>query len=256
MGVYRELEPRPELRDHLACVWYRTTGPDEPAQVARVLPDACIDVVWAAGSAPLIAGPDTGPASSSLAPGTAIAGARFRTGLAPGLLGVAAAELRDARPPLEAVWGGRDVRRLEQDDGLGRAEAMLDALQRALLRRPAGPGPGPLLPAVIGWAAGARPLAHLLREVSAPERTLRRHVAQRVGYGPRTLRRVLRFQRLLRLAATTPSSLADLALAAGYADQAHLSRECRNLSGLSPARLLPELLPDGRWREAPAARPR
>jgi AraC-like DNA-binding protein len=256
MGDYREVEPRPELRGHLACVWYRTMEPDEPPQLARVLPDACIDIVWAAGSTPVIAGPDTGPASSNLAPGRVIAGARFRTGMAPGVLGVPASELRDGRPPLEAVWGRRDVRRLEEDDGVGRPEAMLDALQSALLRRPAAPGNESLLPAVMGWAAGSRPLAHLLREVRAPERTLRRRVAERVGYGPRTLRRVLRFQRLLRLAATTPSSLADLALAAGYADQAHLNRECRDLSGLSPARLLPELLPDGRWREAPAARRR
>ncbi|GGB64488.1 hypothetical protein GCM10011505_51070 [Tistrella bauzanensis] len=35
--------------------------------------------------------------------------------------------------------------------------------------------------------------------------------------------------------------LADLAAAAGYADQPHMTRDCRRLAGLPPARLLAEL---------------
>ena len=59
--------------------------------------------------------------------------------------------------------------------------------------------------------------------------------------GPRTLRRVLRFQRFLAAARTAePGSLARLAADAGYADQAHLARDCRRLAGLTPSALLAE----------------
>jgi len=93
------------------------------------------------------------------------------------------------------------------------------------------------------------------------DRQLLRRFDAAVGYGPKTLAGVLRFQRFLALAERPlgPSApgaaagppdrgilgspavrpgLADLAAWAGYADQAHLSRECADLAGLPPAGLL------------------
>jgi AraC-like DNA-binding protein len=244
---YRELPPRVELRDHLSCLWFRVVPPGEPAERVLVLPDACVDVVWRAGSAPSIAGPDTGPVPCELPAGTVIVGARFRTGLAPSLLGVAASELRDAQAPLEAAWGGAEARRLEEAEPAGSAAGMLEVLQDALVRHLAtGPGADPLIPPVVAWAARpATPgLDHLVRELGISERTLRRRVEERVGYGPKTLHRVLRFQRMLRLGKEV-RSLADLAAMAGYADQAHMTRESRRLAGLTPARLLTDSLPAG-----------
>src|ERR1700730_2097064 len=150
---YRELPPRVELRDHLSCLWLRVVAPGEPAERVLVLPDACVDVVWRAGSAPTIAGPDTGPVPHELPAGTVIVGARFRTGLAPSLLGVAASELRDAQPPLEAAWGGAAVRRLEEADQARSAGGMLGGRHEALARHLAtGPGADPLIPPVVAWA--------------------------------------------------------------------------------------------------------
>jgi len=67
------------------------------------------------------------------------------------------------------------------------------------------------------------------------ERTLRRRCHQLFGYGPKTFLRILRFQRFIAFVqrANHPS-LAALASQCGYADQAHLSREVRALSGLTP----------------------
>jgi AraC-like DNA-binding protein len=215
-------------------------APGEPADRVLVLPDACVDVVWRAGSAPTIAGPDTGPVPCELPAGTVIVGARFRTGLAPSLLGVAASELRDAQAPLEAAWGGVEARRLEEAEPAGSAAGMLEVLQDALVRHLAtAPEADPLIPPVVAWAArpAASGLDRLVRELGISERTLRRRVEERVGYGPKTLQRVLRFQRMLRFGKGV-RSLADLAAMAGYADQAHMTRESRRLAGLTPARLL------------------
>jgi AraC-like DNA-binding protein len=68
------------------------------------------------------------------------------------------------------------------------------------------------------------------------ERQLRRRFVDAVGYGPKTLARILRFQRFLALAGSG-EDLARLALAAGYADQAHLTRETRRLAGRTPLEL-------------------
>jgi AraC-like DNA-binding protein len=80
-------------------------------------------------------------------------------------------------------------------------------------------------------------------DVGLSPRQLRRRCHAVVGYGPKTLQRVLRFRRFVtQVDAGLPAGqeahdLAALAAQAGYADQAHLTRECRALAGLTPAAL-------------------
>ncbi len=89
----------------------------------------------------------------------------------------------------------------------------------------------------LGPTGASRPDAGPLEEPAAAlavsERRLRRRFVQAVGYGPATYLRVSRFQRAVALAPRV-ANLAALAAAAGYADQAHLSRDCRALTGLTP----------------------
>ncbi|MGW4526182.1 helix-turn-helix domain-containing protein [Amycolatopsis sp. NPDC004378] len=75
--------------------------------------------------------------------------------------------------------------------------------------------------------------AQAARPFAVSERRLRRRFVQAVGYGPATYLRVTRFQRAVALAPRV-HGLAALAVAAGYSDQAHLSRDCRALTGLTP----------------------
>jgi AraC-like DNA-binding protein len=85
-------------------------------------------------------------------------------------------------------------------------------------------------------------MAILLERLDTSPRTLRRRCQETFGYGPKTLDRILRFQRFLRLARHSAGPrLVELAFAAGYADQAHLTREVRRLSGLSPKTILAQL---------------
>ncbi|MEU4253293.1 helix-turn-helix domain-containing protein [Amycolatopsis sp. NPDC026612] len=93
--------------------------------------------------------------------------------------------------------------------------------------------------AALGRAGASRPDAVAGRgedpvaSLAVSERGLRRRFVQAVGYGPATYLRVSRFQRAVALAPRV-ANLAALAAAAGYADQAHLSRDCRALTGLTP----------------------
>jgi AraC-like DNA-binding protein len=70
--------------------------------------------------------------------------------------------------------------------------------------------------------------------VGLSERTLRRRCLDVFGYGFKTLDRVLRFQRFFQLAIRPENhNLAEMAARAGYADQAHMSREVRRMSGIT-----------------------
>jgi transcriptional regulator GlxA family with amidase domain len=102
--------------------------------------------------------------------------------------------------------------------------------------------PDPLVAAAVARlerdpGGGAR-VAALGPAVGLGERQLRRRFLAEVGYGPKTLARVLRFQRLLALLRAGPGgppSLVEAAHTAGYADQAHMTAECTRLAGRSPA---------------------
>ena len=76
-------------------------------------------------------------------------------------------------------------------------------------------------------------------EVGLSPRQLRRRCHAAVGHGPKTLQRVLRFRRFVSRIDARPDvlDLAALAAEAGYADQAHLTREYGRFSGLTPADL-------------------
>ena len=99
--------------------------------------------------------------------------------------------------------------------------------------------PDRLIPRIVELASLQRTVSGIAHEVGLSERQLFRRCVDEVGYGPKHLVRVLKLQRLLGLATRLPDAgLAALAAAVGYSDQAHMSRECRRLTGLTPAQLV------------------
>jgi AraC-like DNA-binding protein len=81
--------------------------------------------------------------------------------------------------------------------------------------------------------------------LSISERQLRRRCRAAAGLGPKELHRILRFQgfiaRVQESIARPDDADVDLARWAvdvGYHDQAHLSRECRRLLGVTPGEFL------------------
>lgn len=234
---YVEWAPRHSPADRVACIWVSrpSSSPDQ------VLPDACLDIIWD-GSRLFVAGPDTGPVPVEPRPGVAYAGVRFRPGQAPCFLGVPASELLDSRVDLRDLWGqamtDRLAERLAAAAGPSAAAEMLDAAMADRART--APGADPVVSALVAWLRSPPESFAAVQgastALSVGERRLRRRCCAAVGYGPKTLERVLRFQRALRLAPAS-QSLALLAAQAGYADQAHLARECRRLAGATPSDL-------------------
>ena len=237
---YREQSLPAGLLPSVACLWARVVGPEADA-VAEVLPDACVDLIWEQGHGPFVAGPDTGPVPSVTPAGTVLAGVRFAPGAAGPALLLLMSELLNQRVDAADLGTGAATelaRALPGSLDPARALAVLAGMAGAMTAE------GPAVPLATHAARmlrrpGARADGVAVRlEVS--ERQLRRRCQAAVGYGPATLRRVLRFRRFVAWAdAGAPGGdLASVAAELGYADQAHLTRECARLAGLTPTALL------------------
>jgi AraC-like DNA-binding protein len=235
---YTEWPAPAGLRHAIACLWAQVT-PDRD-RAGLVLPDACSDLIWEPGRGAYVAGPDTGPVRTVMKAGTIVIGIRFRPSAGGPALGVPLSDLRDQRVDLGDLRG-RDARRLPGTLDLDAAAFRALDLAAALV---ADGDPDPVAARAAVLLADPRARAEdVAAEVGLSMRQLRRRCHAVVGYGPKTLQRVLRFRRFVsRLDAGPPSGrdahdLAALAVQAGYADQAHLTRECRALAGLTPAAL-------------------
>jgi AraC-like DNA-binding protein len=235
---YRELAPPDAFRAEIHCLWV-SVGPAAEDSRTRVLPDACTDLIWQSGVGAFVAGPDTGPASSESPPGSVFVGVRFRPGAGGAALGVPLSELLDLRvdaadlPAVPArqlpgsLTPAEAMRRIARIAGQMVAERPGDRLVLEAARRLGRPG------------ARAELIAGRL---GLSERQLRRRCQAAAGYGPGTLHRVLRFRRFVSLIDTVGAAadLAGAAAEAGYADQAHLTRESGRLAGLPPGALARE----------------
>jgi AraC-like DNA-binding protein len=227
---YVEQPPPVAARKLLTCVWSRWV-PSPEAGRARIVPDACVDIVWHRQTGELfVAGPDTRAHVSAMAPGEVV-GARFHTGRSPAGLGVPADALRDEQVELGELWEAGRARRLS--DGLADTGSMADA--QSLLARAVLDGvreePDPAVPAMLELARDGQRVSVMAEAIGLTERQLHRRCLATFGYGAKVLQRVLRFDGAVRLA-REGTGLADVAYQSGYADQAHLSREVRALAGV------------------------
>jgi AraC-like DNA-binding protein len=234
-STYTELPPARANATHFACTWIGITG-DDGGYTDRVLPDACVDVIWD-GRRVFIAGPDTGPVVTHATPGTAYVGVRVRPGHTPAVLGCAAGELTDRRVDAHDIWSERMIKRWE-DQLSARSPSDAAPLLEVFVAEQCGDTDATDADALVRLSAQGD-VAVIADELGCTPRTVQRRCVHSFGYGPKTLHRILRFRRFLALAEQNAQvPLSGLAAEAGYADQPHLSRECHDLAGLAPRPLL------------------
>ena len=157
--------------------------------------------------------------------------------------------LVDLRLDLKELWGSLADRLMDDVMAAPSPELALDRVQDHLVRayRRAGAG-DPLVREAVRRLMPWEPVQisaladHL--SISAPQ--LRRRCVRTLGVTPKALQRTLRLQGFLALAQAgaaptgrrNADGLSGLAVDVGYADQAHLTRECMRLTGQTPRELL------------------
>ncbi|MEU8235339.1 helix-turn-helix transcriptional regulator [Actinoplanes sp. NPDC048967] len=200
--------------------WRSTVPPGCPP--TRILPDGCMDLIWHDGAV-FIAGPDTTAQLGTAPAGSRFFALRFAVGTGPGVLGIPADEFTDQQVPLDAVCPATEQRRLsEAADPL----AALEDFARSRWQEP-----DPAMVAVAAGARAGRPVGAIADRCGLSPRHLQRKCRSTFGYGPKTLARILRLQTAVALA-RSGRPFADVSVSAGYADQAHLSRDVKALAGV------------------------
>lgn len=248
---YQELPSKALDAVRVEALW-RYAAPEPCEQ--RILPDGRMDLVAHALCSPegrlqrvwlAIAGPADRWSRVPVQAGMLSLGVRFCIGWGGLCLGVSPTALRNQ------VWVGTPVQAhlgpLVQGVLAARTPAELQhALESAaaglVARAATGAAQRRALQAIGLLMQGQGCPHNRAPRSEAAARALRRDVQQTAGLSLRTLAGVLRFQQAVALLnARAAPSLAELASAAGYADQAHMTREFRRFGGFTPA--LPQSVP-------------
>lgn len=229
--TYAEVAPPVRLGADVRCVWWSAFSAGTP-----ILPDGCLDLIVTRGpDRVFVAGPDT-RAVPSTPSRTPTYGIRFRPGRAHRVLGLPASELLDQRVDLSDLWGADGARISER---LLASPGDLAAVVAARLAEPRYEPDALIDEAVRRLLNGGPRVSAVVGDLPLSERQFRRSFTASVGYGPATFLRVARLQRARHLSLAQPAmALAELALEAGYTDQAHLSRDVKELTGTTPSQLL------------------
>jgi AraC-like DNA-binding protein len=230
---FRPSAASPATRSLLDCRWSASTEGRH-----LLVPDGSMDIVWIEGRGMWLCGPDTASWTFELPARTACVGIRFRPGAAASVLRVDAPDVVDRRVPLDALIGSRAARIVDEqihaaDDPAARM-AQLEHLVDRL-----GAAPDRVVDAAVSALAAAdRRIDHLAAQTDLSPRQLQRRFVRHVGYPPSQFARIARLQRFLHRSSTEPhTALAQLAVRSGYADQSHLARDCRALTGLTPRQM-------------------
>lgn len=232
MQPYREYRPTAALRPYVDCYWTSDLAAD--GSPLRILPDGSIDFLWStdgSGVSGKVVGTMTRAALFSPVGLVRITAVRFRPGGAAPFLLYPANEVTDhERPLIEPCV----------EDGLAAAadgSARVRILEADLLARlPEARTPEARTAQAARLLARGSTVAETAEAVDVSRQYLNRLFLRETGVGPKLFARVMRLQRL-RAVRRTGADWATAALATGYSDQAHLIRECRELTGVRPPQL-------------------
>ncbi len=176
------------------------------------------------------------------------------------------AELHDAVLTLEDAFGTAGERLLERLADTPSWGARLDLLDQEFARlgssstAGADAGDGGVLSPEVDWlrrqlaaSHGARRVEPLMDETGWSRRHVTERFRHQLGVSPKAYARLLRFERASALLTELPSepqrTVADVAIAAGYYDQSHLTRDFTAMAGMTPGAFVAtlDLVPEVRF---------
>lgn len=173
-----------------------------------------------------------------------VVGVHFKPwGISP-FIDIPATELRDRWVPVDAIWHRSLDRIRSQLGGIASAAERVRALEEELRSRLAeAPSRGLDLVQHTGGRLeafhGAVPVGALTDAAGVSSTHLATQFKSHVGVTPKRVARIYRFARLiLSVDALRPVDWPELAHTAGYFDQAHFSREFKDLTGHTPTEYL------------------
>jgi AraC-like DNA-binding protein len=156
--------------------------------------------------------------------------------------GLPMTELANRMVELDDVLGAEGLLLREELGNAPDWQRRFDIAEAYVLRRSreAAP-PSPEIAGAFGWIAasgGKEKISSIAGRIGWSRKHLARRFAEEIGLGPKSVARIVRLNRAIAAARTQDIGWAGIAADCGYADQAHLAREFRELAGASPVALL------------------
>ncbi len=239
--LYGEFSPSPKLQQWLAAYWYfkvdddvgeiEHTIPPNGGSVLSLLPD----------SLSKFSGPCTTAQSVTIRGGMSVYGAIFWPGAASAFFNVDMNKLKPPHTPAENILPADSNLKLskliEQGAFEGNLTESFDDLFSSLASA-ASPLDEVVMKAVfqITHSHGKASVQELMEGLPMSPRQFRRRFINQVGLSPKKLLRIQRLRRCMKESVfKKQSSWVELAANHGYADQAHLIREFRNVLGMTPS---------------------
>jgi AraC-like DNA-binding protein len=247
--------PAPPLDRYIECFWW--SHRDEPQlHSEHMLPSGRAQLLFALHETPILCHPSAsgkplawsgsivhGPQSSYYVAGAkprgGAVGVSFHPGAVGAVLGTSMAELVDRHVPLDAIWGARGADLHQRLMSAAAPQEMFRILEQSLsarIHRPllTHPAVAHALTSCPAAASSAR-VADIQRASGYSPRHFIALFRSAIGLNPKHYYRIRRFNSAARsIAAADGQGLSDIAAAAGYSDQAHLTREFREFAGVAP----------------------
>lgn len=163
-------------------------------------------------------------------------GALLEPGASLALFGAPADALAERHTPLDALWGGAAGAARDRLGETPVGEPQLQALETLFLERLRARVLSPLVRFALARLAETDDVSSVVEESGYSHRVFIARFRAEVGLTPKRYCRVRRFQRAVKaLELRREATVGDIAAATGYADQAHLDRDFREMAGLSPS---------------------
>jgi AraC-like DNA-binding protein len=170
-------------------------------------------------------------------------GVKFRPGGAYPFLGESPGRLQNQHVALKDLWGRPAIELQARLMEAATPDARFRCLEQALLDRlPGMHRPHPAVASAVSTFVAQEGVSSVTAVARASGFSARGFIElfrREVGLPPKVFCRLLRFQRVLRLANSGSfPGFAELALDCGYYDQAHLIRDFKDFTGLTPGAYL------------------
>jgi AraC-like DNA-binding protein len=250
------IPPPPSLAHVVKTVWFARGSRSEFDHAEPIVPDGCVELVFnladpfeqvdetgARRRQPrdLLVGPSIKPTTAVPTGDVDLLGVRFWPGRTSAFLRAPMWSLTDQLISMSSVLSGSDrlldnLCEQHSDKRVEHLAAAFAARARASSGRSASAVTHSL--DAIERHRGDVSIRTLSSMTGVSRRHLERQFRDEVGLGAKHIARIARVHHALRVMKTHASfSGADIAAHCGYTDQAHLIRECRELTGTTPTRL-------------------
>ncbi len=257
--LYQVAEPPYPLSLFVSSLWYGENVPQHALE--RFLPTGHVDIVINVRDAtfriydpanlqhprhfsgPLVSGAHSRYYVIDTLQQASLMGLKFRYGGAYPFLGDAVNQLQDKHVALKDLWGREAMVLQETVMEAKTPGARLRCLEQALLARLSTTvSPHPAVSFAVSHFVARQGVSSVSTVVGETDLSPRRFIEvfrREVGLPPKLFCRLLRFRQALRLIAFGPrDGLTGLAVDCGYYDQAHLIREFKEFTGLTPTAYL------------------